>query len=158
MAVVAGRRRALSQAFASRTYDLRSVGLEGSLGWAPSSRVALTLAPTVASRTDALAAAGRPTGALVARLPAEVRWTRSGRFTAAARAEVSSVQLRGTAAGGLSLFELTDGRGPGTSALWGVDAQVGITDRIRGSIVYDGRAPAQGAVVQTVRVQLSATL
>jgi len=101
---------------------------------------------------------GRPTGALVARLPGELRWTRSGRFSAAARAEASSVALRGEGTGGLALFELTDGRGPGLSALWGVDAEIGLTDRLRGSIVYDGRAAATGRAVQTVRVQLSAAL
>ncbi len=158
LAVVAGRRRTVSQAFASRTYDLGSLGVEGSLRWTPSGRVTLALSPTVADRTDALAGPGRPTGALVARLPAEVRWTRSGRFSAAARAEVSVVRLRGDGVGGLSLFELTDGRGPGTSALWGIDAQLGLTERLRGSLVYDGRAPSDGRVVQTVRVQVSAAL
>lgn len=158
LAVVASRRRTLSDAFASRTFDLGSLGLEGSLRWTPSDRLALTLAPTVADRTDALAVAGRPTGAFVARVPVEVRWTRSGRFTAAARAEVSSVALRGDGVGGLALFELTDGRGPGRSALWGLDAQIGLTERLRGSIVYDGRAPATGRAVQTVRVQVSASL
>ena len=157
LAAVASRRRSVSETFASRTFDLRSLGLEGSARWTPG-RVALTVAPTVASRSDALATAGRPTGALVLRLPAEARWTRSGRFSAAARAEVSAVRLRGERGGGLSLFELTDGRGPGTSVLWGADAQVGLTDRVRGSFVYDGRAPAQGRAVQTVRVQLTATL
>ena len=97
-------------------------------------------------------------GALVARVPVELRWTRSGRFSAAARAEVSSVTLRGEGTGGLALFELTDGRGPGTSALWGLDAQIGLTERLRGSVVYDGRAPSAGRVVQTVRVQVSAAL
>ena len=157
LALVAGRRRATSETFASRTFDLRSLGVEGSARWSPG-RVALTLAPTVASRTDALAAPGRPAGAFVVRLPVEARWTRSGRFSAAARAELSSVRLRGGQGGGLSLFELTDGRGPGTSVLWGADAQVGLTDRVRGSLVYDGRAPADARVVQTVRVQLTATL
>ena len=156
-AVVASRRRVLSAAFASRTYDLRGLALEASLRWARG-RVALTVAPTVADRTDALATAGRPAGALAVRLPFEARWTRSGRFTAAARLEASSVRLRGDGVGGLALFELTDGRGPGTSALWGLDLEVGLTDRVRGSLVYDGRAPATGRAVQTVRVQVAATL
>ena len=158
LAVVAGRRRAVSDAFASRTFDLRSLGLEASARWDASERVALSLAPTASTRTDALAGAGRPTGALVLRVPGEVRWTRSGRFSAAARAEASLVRLTGAASGGLSLFELTDGRGPGTSALWGLDVQLGLTERLRGSLVYDGRAPARGRAIQTVRVQLSATL
>ena len=156
-ALVAGRRRARSDAFASRTYDLRTVGAEGSLRWAPSDRVAVTLAPTLLDRTDALVSGARPAGAVVGRVPVEVRWTRSGRFSVASRAEVSVVRLRG-AARGLALFELTDGRGPGTSVLWGVDADLGLTDRLRGGLVYDGRAPATGRAVQTVRVQLSATL
>lgn len=158
LAVVASRRRTRSEAFASRTYDLRSLGVEGSVRWTPSERVTVSLAPTLADRSDALAGPGRPTGAFVARVPAEVRWTRSGRFTAAARAEVSAVSLRGDGTGGLALFELTDGRGPGTSGLWGVDAQIGLTDRLRGSVVYDARAPAQGQLIQTLRVQVSATL
>ncbi|MGB3543612.1 hypothetical protein, partial [Rubrivirga sp.] len=79
-------------------------------------------------------------------------------FTAAARLEASSIDLRGDGTGGLALFELTDGRGPGTSALWGVDLEVGLTDRVRGSLVYDGRAPAVGRAIQTVRVQVSASL
>ena len=158
LALVAGRRRTVSEAFASRTYDLRSLGLEGALRWTPSDRVTLAVSPTLADRSDALAGPGRPTGALVARFPVELRWTRSGRFSAAARAEVSSVTLRGEGTGGLALFELTDGRGPGTSALWGLDAQIGLTERLRGSVVYDGRAPSAGRVVQTVRVQVSAAL
>ena len=157
LALVAGRRQSLSESFASRTFDLRSVGVEGSARLSPSDRVTVTVAPTVSSRTDALAPPARPSGALVARVPLEVRWTRSGRFTAAARVEASSVSLRGET-GGLALFELTDGRGPGRSALWGLDAEVGITERVRGALVYDGRAPSVGPVVQTVRVQLSATL
>ena len=158
LALVASRRRAVSNAFASRTYDLRSVGVEGSLRWTPSERVTLTLAPTLLDWTDALAVPGRPTGALVGRVPVEARWTQSGRFSVAARAEASVVRLRGEGTGGLAVFELTNGRGPGTSALWGIDAEVGLTERLRGSLVYDGRAPASGPVIQTVRVQLSATL
>ena len=49
------------------------------------------------------------------------------------------------------------GRGPGTSYLWGVDGQVGLTDGLRATLRYDGRAPAAAPVVQTVRLQLSAS-
>ncbi|MEM0961599.1 MAG: hypothetical protein AAGK21_03515 [Bacteroidota bacterium] len=158
LGVVASRRRVLSDAFASRTFDLSSLALETSLRWTPSERVAVTLAPTVANRTDALASGTRASGALLVRAPAEVRWTRSGRFTAAGRAELSVVTLRGGGEGGLAIFELTDGRGGGTSALWGVDVQLGLTERLRGGLVYDGRAPSSGRAVQTVRVQVSAAL
>ena len=153
---VAERRRTVSEAFLSRTYDLRGLSLEPSVTWTPRPGLALTLAPVAASRTDALAPPTRPTGALVARVPVEARLTRAARFSLAARAEVSVVRLRGGAGGGLALFELTEGRGPGTSALWGLDAQVGLTDRLRALVAYDGRAPSGAPTVQTVRLQLSA--
>ena len=66
------------------------------------------------------------------------------------------MRLRGAGGTGLALFELTEGRGPGVSALWGLTAQIGLTERLRGTVVYDARAPASAPVVQTVRIQLSA--
>ena len=153
---VADRRRTLSESFASRRFDLRGVQAEPRVVWTPRDALALTLSGVVASRTDALAQAGRPSGAFIVRVPAEARVTLAGRLSLAARAEVASVRLRGQGGTGLALFELTDGRGPGVSALWGATAQVGLTERLRGTVVYDARAPSGAPVVQTVRVQLSA--
>ena len=155
--VGAGRRRTLSKAFASRTFDLRSLSVEPSVVWTPSRSLAVTVAPVLADRTDALAPPGRPSGAAVVRVPVEARLTRAGRLSVAVRAERADVRLRGDAPGGLALFELTEGRGPGTSYLWGVDGQVGLTETLRATLRYDGRAPADAPVVQTVRLQLSAT-
>ena len=152
-----GRRRTLSEAFASRTFDLRTVSVEPSVVWTPSRALAVTVAPVVADRTDALALPGRPGGAVVVRVPVEARFTRTGRLSVAVRAERASVRLRGDAPAGLALFELTEGRGPGTSYLWGVDGQVGLTDALRATLRYDARAPAAAPLVQTVRLQLSAT-
>ena len=152
-----GRRRTLSEAFASRTFDLRSVSVEPSVVWTPSRALAVTVAPVLADRTDALAPPGRPSGAAVLRVPVEARLTRAGRLSVAVRAERADVRLRGDAPGGLALFELTEGRGPGTSYLWGVDGQVGLTEGLRATLRYDGRAPADAPVIQTVRLQLSAT-
>lgn len=154
--VSAGRRRTLSETFASRTYDLRSLTLEPSLTWTPRPTLTVTLAPVVSDRTDALAPATRAAGAFVVRVPVEARWTRAGRFSVAARLERSDVRLRGEGAGGLALFELTEGRGAGTAYLWGVDGQLGLTDQLRATLAYDGRAPAGAPSVQTVRLQLSA--
>ena len=153
---VADRRRTDSEAFASRTYDLRGLSLEPSLTWAPSTAFSVTAAPFIADRSDALASTTRPTGAFVVRLPVEARWTRAGRLSLTARAERSDVRLRGGAGSGLALFELTEGRGAGVSYLWGLNGQVGLTDQLRATIAYDGRAPASAPVIQTVRVQLSA--
>ncbi len=153
---VADRRRTLSESFASRRFDLRGLQAEPRLVWTPRDALALTLSAVVASRTDALAPASRPSGAFIVRVPAEARVTLAGRLSLAVRAEVASVRLRGDGGTGLALFELTDGRGPGISALWGATAQIGLTERLRGTVVYDARAPSGAPVVQTVRVQLSA--
>ncbi|HEX8385343.1 MAG TPA: hypothetical protein VF576_04110, partial [Rubricoccaceae bacterium] len=153
---VADRRRTLSETFATRRYDLRGLEVEPRVTWTPGTAVSLTLGAVVASRTDALAPADRPAGAFVLRVPAEARVTLAGRLTLEGRAEVASVRLRGSGGSGLALFELTEGRGPGVSALWGATAQIGLTERLRGTVVYDARAPGNAPVVQTVRVQLSA--
>ncbi len=152
----ADRRRTLSETFASRRYDLRGVEAEPRLTWTPRPAFSLTLGAVVVARTDALAPADRPSGAFVLRAPVEARLTLRGRLSLDARAEVASVRLRGSGGSGLALFELTEGRGPGVSALWGVTAQIGLTERLRGTVVYDARAPSGAPVVQTVRVQLSA--
>ncbi|HEX8299580.1 MAG TPA: hypothetical protein VF594_10520, partial [Rubricoccaceae bacterium] len=129
---------------------------EPRITWTPREALGFTLGAVIAARTDILAPADRPAGAFVVRVPTEARVTLAGRLSLTARAEVASVRLRGAGGTGLALFELTEGRGPGVSALWGVTAQIGLTERLRGTVVYDARAPAAAPIVQTVRVQLSA--
>jgi hypothetical protein len=73
-----------------------------------------------------------------------------------ANAEVAHVALSGTAVG-RAQFELTDGRGPGTSILWGLQGQYAVTDNLRATINYDGRIPATADPIHTVRVQVSAS-
>ncbi|MEM6287140.1 MAG: hypothetical protein AAF845_08275 [Bacteroidota bacterium] len=153
---VVDRRRTESEAFASRTYDLRGLSFEPALTWAPSASFSLTAAPLVADRTDALAPETRPSGAFVLRVPVEAHWAQAGRLSLTARVERSDVRLRGGAGGGLALFELTEGRGAGVSYLWGLNGQVGLTDQLRATVAYDARAPASAPVIQTVRVQVSA--
>ena len=64
--------------------------------------------------------------------------------------------IEGGTANGLTSFELTEGRGPGTSYLWGLVGQYTINSLLRASLFYDGRAPADAPVIHTVRMQLSA--
>ena len=154
--VAAERRRTLSETFASRTYDLRGLRAEPRLTWTPAEAVSLSLGALIADRTDALAPASRPSGAFIVRVPVEGRWTVSRRVVVVGRVERSGVTLRGVDAGGLALYELTEGRGAGTSYLWGADLQASLTDRLRATLVYDGRAPDGAPTVQTVRAQVSA--
>ena len=80
------------------------------------------------------------------------------RLQLSARFEVASVTLDETdgPAVGLAQFELTDGRGPGTSFLWGLNGQYALNRFLRASFSYDGRAPADAPTLHTVRMQLSA--
>ncbi|MEM1054182.1 MAG: hypothetical protein AAGI52_01545 [Bacteroidota bacterium] len=150
------RRRSESAAFASRTYDLRGITAEPSVTFTPGASTSLTVGAVVSSREDARAGTGSPTGALLARIPGEARWSASSRVSVTARAELSIVSLRGGTGSGLALFELTDGRGPGTSALGSIQATVGLTEAIRATLVADVRAPASAPLVQTIRASVSA--
>ncbi len=150
------RRRATSTAFATRTFDIGALTVEPSLTWTPTPEAILTLGAFVSTRTDRLATATAPDGALLVRVPADARWAPSRRVSLTARAELSVVSLRGASGGGLALYELTDGRGAGTSGLGGVQATLGLTESIRATITYDARLPATAPLVQTVRASLSA--
>ena len=152
----AERRRAASSAFATRTFDLRALTAEPSITWTPAASGAFTLGAVVSTRTDRLATATAPDGALLLRVPAEARWTPSPRVALTARAELSVVSLRGASGAGLALYELTDGRGAGTSGLGGLQATIGLTESVRATVTYDVRAPATAPLVQTVRASLSA--
>ena len=64
--------------------------------------------------------------------------------------------VEGGSATGLAAFELTDGRGAGTSYLWGGTLQYSINAFLRASATYDGRAPAEAPPLHTVRMQVTA--
>jgi hypothetical protein len=68
---------------------------------------------------------------------------------------VAHVRLDGTAIG-LAEFELTDGRGPGTSYLWGIQGQYHLNEYLRATLQYDGRLPDGLSAIHTMRMQLSA--
>jgi hypothetical protein len=94
--------------------------------------------------------------ARVLRVPLEVEWTRAGRLRLNGTLEGAQVDLQGDARG-LAQFRLTDGRGPGTSLLWGLQGRYVITNNLEASLNYDGRAPANADPIHTVRVKLTAS-
>lgn len=139
--------------FDSRTYAIRSVEAAPAATYtAPGGRLELTARAVLASKRDAVGARR----ALLARLPTELRYARAGRFQLTLRGEAAYVDLEGAAAG-LARFELTDGRGPGTSYLWGASGQYAVTGSVRAALAYDGRAPAEAPFVNTLRVSLNAS-
>jgi hypothetical protein len=151
----AERSRTVSAVFASRTFDIASLGAEPQVVWAPVAEAAVTVGLAFSAKTNRLAGPGEATGTRLLRLPVEARWTFADRLSLQARAERADVTVEGGGSG-LTLFELTEGRGPGKSYLWSLAGQYVISELLRASFVYDGRAPASAPVIHTARVQLSA--
>lgn len=149
--VTSERNRVHNAKFATRRYDIRSVGLEPQAAYSPGRSWQFIAGVALARKRDE--AAGR--GARLVRVPLEVRLTEARRFSATARAEWASVDVAG-AASGLALYELTEGRGPGRSLLWNLSGSYALTHYLRATVSYDGRAPAEGPAIHTGRLQLSA--
>ena len=146
--------RTTSEAFASRQFDIASHEGDLTLSHQLSPRVQLAATGSFARKRDTGTA--EPRTADVLKIPLEATWSRPGRFRFRATVEGASVRLDGDAVG-LAQFELTDGRGPGTSWLWGVQGRYVINDVLRATLSYDGRAPANAPVIHTFRTQLSAS-
>lgn len=146
------KNRTLSEEFASRTFDLESYSLEPELSVALSEALH-TVAGFSYSRKDDRRP-GAPRKATVWKFPLEARYGLAGRLQISGRMEVSSVDLQGEAVG-YAAFELTDGRGPGTAYLWNITGNYVVTQLIRSSFSYDGRAPSGAPTIHTVRAQFS---
>ena len=145
--------RSRSEAFAdSRSFAIRTLGVRPSVTYQPLRTLTLTLSGDWAQKRDRLQ--GRR--ARVVKVPLELEWSRAGRLRLTGNVELAQVDLTGGAVG-LAQFQLTDGRGPGTSMLWGLQGRYVISNNLRASVSYDGRAPANAPVIHTVRAKLSAT-
>lgn len=140
-----------STSFASRRYDIRSTAVAPGSTWRVSSGAELRVSIERARKIDR---SGRRT-ATVVRLPVSARFARPGRGDLVLRAEWADVDLSGTATG-LAGWELTEGRGPGRSWMWGATMQWDVGSGLQALVSYDGRAPASGPTLHTGRVQLTA--
>ncbi len=145
-----------SETFASRTFDIRSLGIEPEATFTLSPAFGVTAGVAYTDKTNDVAASEVPSGATVLRIPVDARITIGGRLALTLRAERADITIEGADPNGLANFELTDGRGPGTSYLWGIVGQYTINSFLRASLFYDGRAPAEAPIIHTVRMQLSA--
>jgi len=145
--------RTTSEAFAdARSFDIATWELRPAVVYQPLSALQLSLTGAYARKTDDVG----NRSARVLKLPLEATWSRAGRFRLNGTFEVADVSLQGDAVG-LARFELTDGRGPGTSALWNLQLRYVINEFLRANVSYDGRAPANAPVIHTVRAQLNAS-
>lgn len=144
--------RTRSEAFSSRRYDIDSYRIEPEVTFRPLASLRLTGGGAFAQKSDAVGTRR----ARIWRVPLQAEFSRARRFRLTARGEVARVDLTGDAEG-LARFELTDGRGPGTSLRWGLNGRYAISRNLQASLSYDGRAPAAAPTVNTVRLNLSAS-
>jgi hypothetical protein len=149
-----GQNRTESEAFASRRYDIRRYQLEPKATFRPVRDLRLTASGVFARKSDAVGTRR----AQVLRAPLEGEWSRVRRLRLTARGEVSRVTITGEEnATGRARYELTDGRGVGTTFRWGVGGRYAINEFLSASLSYDGRAPSEAPVVHTARLNLSAS-
>ncbi len=152
LAAQVGTDRLDSEAFAdARRYDIDQVEVRPEVTYRPKPPWRITGGAVVGRKTDA-AGARR---AHILQVPVSVRYAQASRFQVTGRIEAAHIELDGQAVG-LAQFELTEGRGAGTSFLWSLDGQYRINDYLRATLSYDGRAPAEAPVINTFRMQLSA--
>jgi hypothetical protein len=145
------RNRYRSDAFATRRFDISGIRVEPEVSISLLNNLQAVSRLPLAWKTDAV---GDRSSRLL-RAPLELRYQRPGLLSATARAEVAHVSLEGEALG-LAEFELTDGRGPGTSYLWGLGGQYQLNEYLRATLQYDGRLPEGRRAIHTMRMQLSA--
>ena len=145
--------RAASARFSTRSYAIRSASLEPDVSYRPTSAWQTTVGFAFARKTDDV----REQRARVIKFPVEVQYNRVRRFQLSLNGEVADVRLGGGGdVAGLAQFELTDGRGPGTSYLWTLGGQYSLNQYLRATLAYNGLAPSAAPTLHTVRMQLSA--
>ena len=147
------KNRTFSEEFASRTFDLEAVSVEPQLLVAVSDALHAELGAAYSKKEDRQSADDLRR-ATVWKFPVGLRYGLAGKLQLSGRVEVSSVDLEGDAVG-YAAFELTDGRGPGTAYLWNITGNYAVTQMIRSSFSYDGRAPSGAPTIHTVRAQFS---
>jgi len=140
-----------SSRFASRSFEIRSTEVVPAFTFAMTENMSLTTSTLFSQKTDTKSSST----SRVFRLPLDLNMAVASKFSARAGLERSSVIVEGELSG-LQSFEMTDGRGRGTSWLWHTTLETNLTDVVRATFGYSGRAPSVGNVIHTGRVQLSA--
>ncbi len=146
-----GQNRTDSEAFASRRFDIESVEVEPEVSYNPTRALHLSTSVSFARKRDTVG----DREAQVWKAPFTARLSLVRRLSLTGRFEVANVTLDGDAVG-LANFELTDGRGAGTSYLWTVTGWYQLSRLLRATLTYNGRSPADAPTLHTVRVLLSA--
>lgn len=148
--------RSRTEAFSSRSYDISSWSAAPELSVQITSDLQASVGLHLSRKIDGEGDAAGQRAARIVRIPLNFRYSRQQRWLITGRVERASVQLDGTATG-MAAFELTDGRGIGTSYLWNGTARYSINRFLNASFIYDGRIPQQAPPIHTLRMEVSAT-
>ncbi|HMB90662.1 MAG TPA: hypothetical protein VKP65_07435, partial [Rhodothermales bacterium] len=143
--------RTVSENFDSREFDIDGFSVEPELSFNPLRTLQLSSSVSYGEKRDAV----RDLQATVIKVPFTARFSLARLLSLTGRVEMADVSLNGDAVG-LANFELTDGRGGGTSFLWTLTGWYQISSLLRATLSYNGRAPADAPTLHTVRLQLSA--
>jgi len=151
LAISNGSRAMTSESFASRNYEIDAFRVAPELTFNMTSSLQATLTTSHGRKTSGQAQAS------LWKAPLDIRYSRARKFNISGRMEIAAVALRGdTGPEGLARFELTDGRGAGTSFIWLLSSWVQLSSVLRATLTYNGRHPEDAPTIRTVRMQLSA--
>ena len=145
------RNRQDSRQFASRRFSITGIRVEPEVILRAGERFRFSTPMSFAWKHDAY----QERRARVARLPLDVLYQVPRRLMWNARLELANVDLVGEYVG-MAQYELTDGRGPGTSWMWGSSLRYNISRYLRATLQYDGRNSTDAPVVHSLRMELSA--
>ncbi|MEQ9104418.1 MAG: hypothetical protein RIE53_06940 [Rhodothermales bacterium] len=140
-----------SSAFVTRSYDILGREVEPSLRYRWPEGWTVKAAPLLAWKREKRF----KSTARVLQIPLEVvrEWGPKARSTV--RIEHARNNLDAARAG-LVAWELTDGRGSGSSWLWRLGIQAELNESLTARLGYDGRKPSRGSTIHTGRFQLTA--
>jgi hypothetical protein len=142
-----------SDTFSSRRFDIQTLSFTQEIRLGITQDLRLSISPDY-SRKDGETGVS----ATIAKFPLQSSWSRAGRANVNATLELANVDLKGNQdAVGLALFEITDGRGTGSSLLWRLNGWLQLNSVLRATVSYSGRSPQDAPQIHTVRMQLSAT-
>jgi hypothetical protein len=137
--------------YASRSFDINGYEIQPEVTYRPMDRWMLQSGLMWATRTE------KRNNAKVSavQIPLTGQYQMASRWTARARVEWSNAQITGLSQG-LQTYQLTEGRGPGKSWIWGLSFRAQLSEVVTSSVSYDGRSPSNGPTIHTGRVQFMA--
>lgn len=153
MTLKTGQNDLISEVFQSRSYRIRSRGMEPSVRYAHTRSLMTGVGFGINKREDILPV--EPVSLTSYTVFTDVRWFHTNRIQTFARFEFRANNLSGQSSS-FGTFELTEGAGEGNTWHWNIQGTYRISDFIRATLNYDGRTVVERPAIQTLRFTLNA--